>query len=82
MTKESFALIISGLAIIVSGFTMYLTEYAEPDISVIAGPRIDVYYPKKRGAGFYVPLTFINSSSKQGVLLRIAMSVAKSENFQ
>lgn len=78
-------LIIAIISLTLSLLTLYLTQFRPSKISVFLDPEIQIHhadYDLGVSTGIYIPTTFINTSSKTGVILETQISVYKktSEN--
>src|SRR5262249_28989274 len=69
------ALFISILGFLVSATTLFLTQFRPPNISTIVGPAIKLYYPHDGGFGIFLPVTFVNTSPKTGIVLRCGITI-------
>lgn len=73
-------LIIALISLILSLLTIYLTQFRPSQISVVLDPEIQIHHADYNlgvSTGVYIPTTFINTSSRTGVVLETRISVYK-----
>jgi len=69
------ALIISIVGAFLGLASFYLTQLRPPKIRLIVEKRLRIGYTGGRGFQFYIPLTFVNRSSRTGVVHKITLVV-------
>lgn len=65
------ALIVSTASFMVSGANLYLTQLRTTPIEVVMGQELALYYPEDGGFGMYVPISFVNTGGRGGIILRV-----------
>jgi hypothetical protein len=73
--------IVSGLSLIISFITLYLTRLRNQKLKVFAGPQIIAGYDPKE-LYFVVPTSVVNASPKVGVILKSSLTIARKDTPQ
>jgi hypothetical protein len=74
------SLAISLLSLVVAALTLYLSQFKRATISNVIGPTMVVFYSEDGGFGLFLPVTFLNRSSRTGSILRCALTLFRADS--
>jgi hypothetical protein len=77
---NEYSIYVALLSLLASCITIYLIQFRAPQYEIHFGERIKINYQKDGvTAGFYVPITFINTAHRTGTVLRCSMAVSRTD---
>lgn len=69
--KDRISLIVSIIAIILSGTSLYYSNFQKPDIDFNCGLKMDIRKFNDKSKAIYLPFSFINNSNQSGSILDV-----------
>jgi len=79
---DTIAIIIASLSIVIAALTFYFTQLQAPKLTALIGPSFNFYYADYSSGGssaMYLPVTFINRSTKTGTITNVAIRIYKKD---
>lgn len=73
------ATVIAMLSLLVSGGTLWFTQFAPADIESYVGPKLQVWYEDQNQLQLLLPVTFINRSSTPGTVRQVALTLHRDD---
>lgn len=88
MNQDNLALaglVVASFSFVISIATLYFTFLSKPKVKPNVGPYIKIYYADYEeggGTGFYLPISFFNTSPNSALISRTAIEIHKKTNEQ